>query len=519
MSISKRIHDTLEVWQAEWKDRLAGWLVSIVISGFIKLMDALEDEAKPSVTDFIAKFPMPPEMKADLEAYTATRSAAALPIWALMAISAVLGSVLGSIMGWATPIANWTRYVGDKLLKTFRLDPASIITAWRRDPAKYEKLFDDLKEQGWSDERIEALKFFTLYFPSPAELIHWQAREVFEPKMIARYGLMDGAGELKRDLFYKAGMDDEQIDNHWMAHWEHASYMQIREMLHRGVLSESPIMPAPPTTKEGWATRDAEGIEAAYDWYRLVEIPPFWRPRLTEMMFEVPTRVDVRRWWDMRTISEERLYSIYHSRGYHGKDLDDYVLWTKVYTAFPDLIARMKNGWISPEDVGKELEKLGMPPERVQEMIETKIKPEKPAQVIEERQATATEIMKGVKKEFISWSQGVEMLGDLGYDKETAEFKLTVYGAVAEGSPETYPEFKLMTQAYRKAMGLKAMEVPQEIIEASKELAKAKTELSEAEEKGLEEAALAPYLKAESDAKYRYRQLLVKWEEEKKKSP
>jgi len=404
-----------------------------------------------------------------------------------------------------------------KLVTETRVDPASWITAFRRKYAEFAKIEGDLKEQGWTDERIEALKFITLYMPSAAEIVHWYAREVYEPDMIDRYGLDSELPNYEETDFPKIGVDPIQARHHWMAHWEHASYMQVREMIHRGVLSLDKTMPSPPTTKEGWEARDAEGEKAAYDWYRLVEIPPFWRARLTEMMYEMPTRVDVRRWWDMRTISEERLYSIYHSRGYHGKDLDDYVLWTKVYTAWPDLIARFKNAWIGEEDVRKELKALGMPPERIEEMMQTKIKNAKPEQVAEERLATATEIMKGVKKEFISTAQGIEMLGDLGYSEETAIFKLVVYGAVTAGSPETYPEFKQMTQAYRKAMGLSAMEVPQEVIEASKEVAEARAALHQVETKERTDITEAQAQIDLTNAEYRYRQLLIKWEAEKKK--
>ncbi|GAI51967.1 unnamed protein product, partial [marine sediment metagenome] len=51
--------------------------------------------------------------------------------------------------------------------------------------------------------------------------------------------------------------------------------------------------------------------------------------------------------------------------------------------------------------------------------------------------------------------------------------------------------------------------------EAEKALKSTTGALSKAREESLEEAALAPYLKAVSDAQYRYRQLLIKFQEEK----
>ncbi|GAI73008.1 unnamed protein product, partial [marine sediment metagenome] len=150
--------------------------------------------------------------------------------------------------------------------------------------------------------------------------------------------------------------------------------------------------------------------------------------------------------------------------------------------------------------------------------IQTKIKPVQPARVEGERTATATEIMKAVKKDYITWDEGIERLARMGYSGEEADFKLRVYIGVAEGSPESYMEFVDWTERYRQAMGLKAEIPPEDLIEAGKAVVEAKRALAEAEEKGMVGLKLAPYLKAKSDAEYRYRQLLIAWEEEKKKS-
>ncbi|GAH38069.1 unnamed protein product, partial [marine sediment metagenome] len=398
-----------------WKDRLRGWMASWVMKGVEILLSSLEEEAKPGAQDFLDRFPIHPAIKGELQAFLDKERPVHIPVFASMAIGVVIGSLIGTFMGWAAPVASWTSYQGQKLIHSFRLDPMATITSWRRDPAKYEKFFEDLRDQGWTDDRIEALKFYTLFIPTADEQTHWLAREVYEPEMVARYGLDSELPVYEETDFSKIGVSPEQMRNKWLAHWEHASYMQVREMLRRGVLSLDKTMPSPPTTEAGWKTRDAEGFKAMYDWYRLVEIPPFWRDRLTEMIWEVPTRVDVRRFWDMRTIDEERLRSIYHARGYHGKDLDDYVLWTKVYVAFPDLMARFKNGWITEDEVRSELTGLGMPSERVEEMIQTKIKTVAPERVAAEKTATATEIMKAVKKGLIVWDAGIERLGRMGY--------------------------------------------------------------------------------------------------------
>jgi len=561
MGISSRIEGTIESWRIKWGETLKSWLVSFLSIGldafFRVLGNSFAPKLKPLLDSIEEKVTVPPELKPlfdEIRSPTGEIGA----ILAQSAGGALVGGAIGSVIDamflrfaysinekfhpkllteaqfttlWrrgnilADELTPYLRKLGlDDIsilglqqLSEARLDPMSAITAWRRDPEKYAKFLKDLFDQGFDAERMEVLKFVTQFIPTADEQTHWLAREVYEPEMVSRYGLDSELPNYEETDFSKVGVTPEQMKNKWMAHWEHASYMQVREMLRRGFLSLDKTMPEAPTTQAGWETRDAEGVKAMYDWYRLVEIPPFWRARLTEMVFEVPTRVDVRRFWDMRTIDEERLRSIYHAQGYHGKDLDDYVLWTKVYVAFPDLIARYKNGWITEDVVRSELTALGMSPERLQEMWETKFKTAAPERVAAEKTATATEIMKAVKKELISRSEGIERLGRMGYSPEEAEFKLDVYIGVAEGSPETYMEFVEMTEKYRKAMGLESQVPPADLVEAGKETKRAEIALRDAEsqEKAVEELAL--YLKTLSDAKYRYRALLVSWEESKKK--
>ncbi len=404
MGIAARIEGSVENWIILWGNRLQGWMISWVVKAVTGFIETIEPDAIDSIKDMlnsIADDPKSPEPVKNLIAKI-TAGGHPWPLFVIIPLAIVF--LLPMIFQLSRPLGDLFMYSQNKLIQSFRLDPAMVITAWRRDQAKYAGLFDDLKEQGWSDERIEALKFATLHYPSPQDLVHWQAREVFEPDMIAKYGLTDELEKIGKEAFYKAGMDDEQIRNYWMAHWEHASWIQVVDMLRRGLLTEDDI----------------------WDWFRLVEIPPFWREKLIGISWEVPTRVDVRRFWDMRVIDEARLREIYQAQGYHGKDLDDYVLWTKVYVAFPDLLARFNNGWITEAQVKAELVKLGMAPARVDEMIQTKLKATKAARTQTERDLTRADIIKGVKSGVITRPEAGGLLEDLGYDSDESDFILEI---------------------------------------------------------------------------------------------
>jgi len=379
---------------------MASWLNR----GLLEFIELIEPEGVDLIQEALAHVVDQEETPQELKDLIAKLTAGTQPLPLLVIIPIAVLLFIPTLTSIFQPLGNLIRYTQERLFKSWRLDPISVITAWRRDPEAYAPLFDDLREQGWNDERIEALKFVTLFYPPPATLVNWQAREVFEPEMIEKYGLDDELGAIDREPFYKAGMTDEQITNFWRAHWEHASWIQVIEMLHRGLVTEADV----------------------WDWFRVVEIPPIWRQKLIDTAYTWPTRVDVRRWWDMRTIDEAELRRLYSGMGYHGDNLDNYVLWTKVYVAFPDLMARWTKGWLTEADVRSELTTLGMPAARVDELIQTKIKPSGADRTETERNITKTDIIKGVKTGVITRGEGQELLVDMGYDEDEAVYILDI---------------------------------------------------------------------------------------------
>ncbi|MBA7685336.1 hypothetical protein ES703_93759 [subsurface metagenome] len=335
-----------------------------------------------------------------------------------------------------------------KDLTQIRLDPATITRIWLRDKEKYEKLWKDLKQQGWTEDRIEVAKELAKIIPPLPDMVRFADYSAFDPEVIERWREFYDAPDWIRAPFSLLGVEADWADKYWFSHWVQPGRFELSELHRRDLISDDDVKLA----------------------YRTMGYSPFWQEYLLKLVRAVPTRVDVRRWWDMRTIDEARLREVYHAQGYYDKDLDDYVLWTKVYVAFPDLIARWKNGYITVEEVKTELTGLGMPAARVDEMIETKMKAVQPERTAKERDLTKSEIVKGVKKELIGWDEGVELLTDLGYDNDEADYILSVNIAVEAGSPETYAEFKELTQKWRLSTGVEAKPMPEELKLAAAEV-------------------------------------------------
>lgn len=167
---------------------------------------------------------------------------------------------------------------------------------------------------GFSKDEAEVFNESRKFYPSPTDLVNWQAKEVFEPDAIKKYGLDNEYELIDKEAFYKAGMDDEQIRNYWRAHWQHPSLNMIYSLLHRGLITQDDV----------------------YEYYRLVEIPPYWRDKLTTMSYPPYTRVDTRRMYEMGVLTEEQVLRNYLDLGYDDEKAANMTQFTVAYSTQKD---------------------------------------------------------------------------------------------------------------------------------------------------------------------------------------
>ncbi|GAI72902.1 unnamed protein product, partial [marine sediment metagenome] len=105
------------------------------------------------------------------------------------ALGILLATAMAAISSSLAPALKRVTYTADNVAESARIDPYSWITLFRRDYKKFEDIKGDLSDQGWSEARIEALKFYTMFMPTATDIVHWYAREVYEPDMVKKYGL------------------------------------------------------------------------------------------------------------------------------------------------------------------------------------------------------------------------------------------------------------------------------------------------------------------------------------------
>ncbi len=181
------------------------------------------------------------------------------------------------------------------------------------DEAKSEAI-GRLRQHGITEE--DAMKLFDIFFfiPPPQDMINWSAKEVFEPNAIEKYGLDDEFGKLDLTLYAQAGVSPDQARNYWRAHWQHPGLNTIQELLHRTDFTEDDFR----------------------EWFKLVEIPPYWRDKLIKIAYSPFTRVDIRRMYREGVLSEVEVKAAYLEVGYDDWHAEKITEWTLKYYAPED---------------------------------------------------------------------------------------------------------------------------------------------------------------------------------------
>lgn len=527
--ISDRIKGTVEDYSKSFGDRLKGWLTNILAFSFEVFMDVLGKAFAPKLTPFIEKLEesgeIPPELKPILdEIKNPTGEVGAL--LAQAAGGALVGGAIGGILDalflrWSYDVnklfhprianeqqqlAFWNRgfYDDDKLkeelrklgaddsaisimkeLAKVRLNPETVARLWMRDKAGYNYLWKDLEDSGVTPDRIASFKEAAYAMPTPQDLITWMAKEAFEPDAIEKYGLDDEYEKLDLSWFDKVGVKSEIIPYYWRSHWQHPAFREITDMLHRGEITEDDV----------------------YEWYRLVEIPPHWRDKLTSISWDLPNRIELRMMARYGLVDKPFLVEqlkLVGLREDFRSIAADMMLAMGIRT---DLSTRYSKGWLDADGVKAELDASGLSPEVVTRMYMWIVKNTGEDRVAAEKNLTKSEIYKAIKKGAIPASQGVELIQDLGYAREEAVLLVEINVGVLEGSPENYQELKKATQLYRQAVGLEAHIPTEDLIQAEKDTKTAEIALAKAEQEKATPKKLTELRETLDEAKQRYHQL------------
>ncbi len=240
-------------------------------------------------------------------------------------------------------------YSGETALKLFSisstlLSTGDYISLWRRELMTETECDKKLSNLGLTLEEIEHAKNITEYFPTPMDLVRFAVREVYTPKTVMEFGMGQDLPPEFITEGRKAGLNQEQAENYWKAHWDLPSPGMGYRMLHRRIINEDQL---------GTLLKS-------------LDIMPFWRDKLVQLSYNPLTRVDVRRMYRVGTLDEEGVENAYLDTGYSPDNAKKMLEFTLQYEnrdnvgiTRSNIIKAYKQGLLTENDLESYLQTLG----------------------------------------------------------------------------------------------------------------------------------------------------------------
>jgi len=206
------------------------------------------------------------------------------------------------------------------------LDVTTIMQCFLRKDIKDFDVVNRLEELGFTPKRIQEIMSTWEVIPSPQDLLWMVGKEAFEPDQVRKFGLDEEFPSDQVQWLKKQGLSEYWAKKYWAAHWQYPGESRALELFHRGIINDADL--------------DA--------FYRVIEMPTYWREKLKQASYSLYTRVDLRRMHDMGIISEEDVYTNFRGEGYDDIKARNMTLFYLKYNELNDKdlsMSQIKNAY------------------------------------------------------------------------------------------------------------------------------------------------------------------------------
>ena len=299
-----------------------------------------------------------------------------IPLIIALVSSAMMTTVVQPYLERPTQIIR--KAAGDHLMTV-----NDIQEAWNRGLLPELAAVDLLGRTGYGGQSLEAVKGLRYQMPGESDLVRFGVREVFTPEIAQRFGQFEqfpaGFGEAMAKLGYLASGSGgasgasapggrSWAEAYWAAHWQLPSITQAFEMYQRRV-----------TLRDGGTFNDASLDQLL----RAQDVMPYWRDTLKQIAYNPLTRVDIRRMYHARVLTEQEVYNAYLDVGYNPVNARRLTDFTKLNYAPADKTTGVVN-----------------------------------------RELTATAVRTSYRRHIITRDDALTRLIEIGYDSEESDFLL-----------------------------------------------------------------------------------------------
>jgi len=233
-------------------------------------------------------------------------------------------------------------------------DDERVRTLFLRGEYTKDAAMAELRKQGYTDKRIEEIMVTWFPIPGPQDLITMAVREAFDEGQASELGLDENLPAAFVEWAAKQGISDQWARMYWRAHWQLPSPQMGYEMVHRGLI-----------TKE-----ELRGLLTALDY------SPRWHDALMGINYNLMTRVDLRRIFELGLMTADEMEGKYREIGYSPADAKLLRAWTEVEynqeykdITKTEVIKQYLDGIIDESQLTQMLTFMGYTSERIDTMV------------------------------------------------------------------------------------------------------------------------------------------------------
>lgn len=180
------------------------------------------------------------------------------------------------------------------------LSEQDLLDALARGLIDLNQLISYLQRKGWTDNDIQLILGMFDIIPPISDIIRMAVREVFTPEIAESFGQFEDFPDAVLEWGRKQRLSEFWIRNYWAAHWDLPSIGQGFEMFQRDVITEEQLNLL----------------------LRALDVMPFWRDKLLQISYNVLTRVDLRRIYELDLIDDTELKRRLKHYGYSPEDVE-----------------------------------------------------------------------------------------------------------------------------------------------------------------------------------------------------
>lgn len=303
-------------------------------------------------------------------------------------------------------------------------DLQPLIHAYWRGIIDKKQLYDLGARNGWREENIDSFLQVAKVIPGVSDQVRFVVKEAYTPELVQDLTKGEETPPKFIEQMSKIGVDKEDSDRFWTAHYDPLGRGDYEEMFHR--LNPRALEKKAATIQRLGLDKDDIAVDLDFlkRMLRLRDIYPGLRDRVAMMSYKPISRIDIRRLEDFGLLTKDDLIFRNEEIGYSPEDAEFLAKWTMINNEFKDIRALLRQNAIDKDQAVNMLIEVGATKEDAERLILRVLPKVKKEKLAEDKELSKSEFLRAYRVGIRERAEVKAALIEMNYDEDEAEFLL-----------------------------------------------------------------------------------------------